>query len=198
MAIKPSYIPKAEPCQKHMTRQDLQGLFETGKLAVLIDEGSASASEIVSGAIQDWDRGVIIGRRSLEKDWYSRNMNWATAAPFVWQSRNTILQAAEAFSARMMTMWMITTAISPSDSKTARYSTRIASSRIRRKYTRRLSKAEPFMAEASHLTSHAAGHQRTESICNGSLRIQYFAGSLLTTTISPQRRFCKIYNSRSV
>ncbi|MBN1251992.1 MAG: S41 family peptidase [Bacteroidales bacterium] len=43
------------------------GSFEDSRLVILIDEGTASASEIVSGAIQDWDKGVIIGRRSFGK-----------------------------------------------------------------------------------------------------------------------------------
>ncbi len=44
-----------------------KGTFEDGRLAILVDESSASASEILAGAIQDWDRGVIIGRRTYGK-----------------------------------------------------------------------------------------------------------------------------------
>lgn len=44
-----------------------KGNFEKGRLVILIDESSASASEIVSGAIQDWDRGLLVGRRTFGK-----------------------------------------------------------------------------------------------------------------------------------
>lgn len=56
---------------KSQKREDFnaeqKGLFEEGKLVIMIDQGSASASEIVSGAIQDWDRGILVGRRSFGK-----------------------------------------------------------------------------------------------------------------------------------
>ena len=44
-----------------------EGLFETGDITILMDETSASASEVLAGALQDWDRAKVVGRRSYGK-----------------------------------------------------------------------------------------------------------------------------------
>lgn len=56
---------RAQPRQN--LKSEIDGNWENGRLILLTDEYSASASEILSGAIQDWDRGLIVGRRSYGK-----------------------------------------------------------------------------------------------------------------------------------
>ena len=59
---------------KHDFRSTRRGNFQNGKLIILVDEHSASASEITAGAVQDWDRGIIVGRRTFGKGLVQREI----------------------------------------------------------------------------------------------------------------------------
>lgn len=61
------FTPNGSLVGKNEYNAKRPGLFERGKLTILIDQYSASASEILSGAVQDWDRGTIVGRTSFGK-----------------------------------------------------------------------------------------------------------------------------------
>ncbi len=80
--IVDEFLPEGEIIVKTINKQGKEritkatgkGSFENGKITILINENTASASEIIAGAIQDNDRGIIVGRRSYGKGLVQREM----------------------------------------------------------------------------------------------------------------------------
>ncbi len=71
---------EGEYSNRHDYTASSKGAFEKGKLVLMIDESSASASEILAGAVQDWDRALLVGRRSFGKGLVQRPMMFADSS----------------------------------------------------------------------------------------------------------------------
>ena len=71
---RPIVIVESKNGKREKTISTNQSLFENGNLYILVDEQSASASEVIAGAVQDNDRGWILGRRTFGKGLVQQQM----------------------------------------------------------------------------------------------------------------------------